>query len=129
MNLVMGEGGDGLSGQIKVFETATGKEVSTLTGPVSIGAIAQSLEFSPDATRVAVSYRLLRQSVRLQSRDRPARGPRARLRRRSPRSRAFRRACRISSPILVLVRGSPVESPCGCQRPSDGCADPEPRGR
>ena len=57
MNLVMGKGGDGLSGQIKVFETATGKEVSTLTGPVSIGAIAQSLEFSPDATRVAVSYR------------------------------------------------------------------------
>ena len=59
MNMVMGmgKGSDGLGGQIKLFETATGKEVSTLAGPPLVAAVAQNLEFSPDAARLAVSYR------------------------------------------------------------------------
>jgi hypothetical protein len=59
INTIMGigKGSDGLGGTIKVFETATGKEVSTLAGPPMIAGVAQSLEFSPDATRLAVSYR------------------------------------------------------------------------
>src|SRR5262249_25891585 len=56
LGAITGQGGDPLAKQIKIFETATGKEVSTLAGPSFSFASASNLQFSPDGTQLAVNY-------------------------------------------------------------------------